>query len=274
MFLSLHLLKWPSQPKFILAIKSLSVLPVGMQMYISSLSSPLIQDGAWNAIQAAAGMHRPYQWCKNASNLCFAKWLCDGRRTWESWDTTKQGGRLGKSLFLPSRYHWDFHSYEETQQQKLSRGSAATKVWGALTLHCWGAKADMYLHESVTPAWGRERTLSELLLSWTTETCHFPLLWARESETEFLLGSWHSLPSCCRAWWEDGRDFIHQCCPTTGSWCAGDGEELAVCLSKTLKTPQRQQCWADTEVKFLTGASPLQFRPLLAPAWANHYPFL
>lgn len=77
MFLSLHLLKWPSHPKFISPITSLSVLPVGMQTYISSISSPLMQDGARDtSIQAAAGMQGPYQWCKNAFKPHFAKCLC------------------------------------------------------------------------------------------------------------------------------------------------------------------------------------------------------
>lgn len=171
MFLSLPLLKWPLQPKFILPIKSLSVLPVGMQTYISPLSSPLMQGGACDtSIQAAAGMHRPYQWCKNASKPCFAKWLCDGHKAWESWDTATQRGSLGKSFFffLPLWHNWDFQSCGENQETVSSNQGLGSTNFALL----WGSGGPTCLcHPSL-----RHRKVSEwvspLLASQATETCH------------------------------------------------------------------------------------------------------
>lgn len=79
-------------------------------------------------------------------------------------------------------------------------------------------------HVPVTPARGGERALSEFSSPGQPGHRVLPqrgMLWAREGEPECLLGSWHSLPSCCCSRWEDGGGFVHPCCPTAGSWYTG-----------------------------------------------------
>lgn len=193
-----------------------------MQTYMSSLSSPLMQDGACGtSIQAAAGMQGPCQWCKDASKPCFAKWLCDGQKTWESWDAAKQGGRLGKSPFC----HQDNIETSKAvgdapaeTQQRVSSNQGLGSTYFAL----FGGAKEACAHTCLSPQPGAEKGLW-VSFSSPGQPDHRDLpqrgmLW--ESEPEYLLGSWHSLPSCCHAWWEDGGDFIYQCCPSVGSWCA------------------------------------------------------
>lgn len=136
MFLSLQLLYWSSWPKFILPIKSMSVLLVGAETYIYIIPSFTLGAGPWygpcdTSGQAAMEVHGPYRWCRGwykdsykPYKPCFARWPHDGCKTWECWDTANQRGSLGKSFSL-ARHHQDLQRCGGMHQQKLSRGAAA-----------------------------------------------------------------------------------------------------------------------------------------------------
>lgn len=225
MFLSLQWLYWSSRPKFVLPIKSMSVLLVGAETYIYIIPSFTLGAGPWYGAcdtsgQAAMEMHGSYWWWKgwykDASKPCFTSWLHDGCKTWECWDNANQRGSLGKS-FSPARHRDPIERCKGMHQQKLSRGAAAGKGahqpapamaaphaglgstargeggqpacegWGS---HCLSPSPQLCVetegHEWAFLSWP-ERQLP------TTERDAL----AGEGEPSCLLGSQHLLHSCC-----------------------------------------------------------------------------
>lgn len=122
--------------------------------------------------------------------------------------------RLGKSgtlinkegalekIFLPSRRHGDFPSCEGCTSRNSAEGQQQLRSGEHLFCTAGGQRQVACPHLSVTPAWGKERALSELLLPWAArpDLPQRGMLSAREGEPECLLGSWHSLSSCSPAW--------------------------------------------------------------------------